>query len=296
MWDFYLAGSEACRFAYRRQHGVPDPDRQTPGCRAAAPATTSSVARGGAAPAGEAGGGSAPPDRVRLIQNSDNCRAPVGLAERARTNRSLRKTIGFSRGSRVCAPRSRTAGRSSKRKARTPPCAAPIATRNPCRRASTAPASQRVLELVGDSGRSSHSRKMLAQFQRQPQGHIAGLARARRIGAAEDFFDLVVVDRRARWARSTPRPARRPPPIAGDRLQPALRRRRARLHAPGEVAVQRRHRQIDLGQTLRPHLGASRSRSRTTRFDLVTMPTGWLVLRESTSSTERVTRYCRSIG
>ena len=60
------------------------------------------------------------------------------------------------------------------------------------------------------------------------------------------------------------------------RLQPLRRRRGARLHGAGELAVERRHRQRHLGEPACSAMRDRMSMSRITSADLVTMPTGWL--------------------
>ena len=94
--------------------------------------------------------------------------------------------------------------------------------------------------------------EQILRLQRQTQEDIAGLARAIGVGAGENGLHLVV--RHAGDDRRDHDRGRN----AGlrqllDRLQPARRRRRARLHRPRQIAVERRHRQRHLDQPALRH-------------------------------------------
>ena len=94
--------------------------------------------------------------------------------------------------------------------------------------------------------------KHVAQFARQPQDDIARLARAGGIGAGEDRLELLVVDRRNDRRGHD---ARRHAGVVErlDRLEPLLRRRRARLHLTRQRPIERRHRDEDLDQPVARH-------------------------------------------
>ena len=88
-------------------------------------------------------GDRAPARFARRVKNSDNCRRRLlGLRANGRLEQDRYAACRPFRESRACARRSRSAGRSSRRRGQSRPCACPIATRSPCRRAWIAPATR----------------------------------------------------------------------------------------------------------------------------------------------------------
>ncbi len=104
---------------------------------------------------------------------------------------------------------------------------------------------------VGKIGHQPFAEEV-AHFERKPQQHVAGLPHADGGGGIEDALDLGVVERgdhrghhdRGRHARRGQLP---------QRLEPARRRRRSRLHHAGEPGIERRHRQRHLDQIALRH-------------------------------------------
>ncbi len=88
------------------------------------------------------------------------------------------------------------------------------------------------------------------QLERQTQHRVAGGDGTRLLGGGEDVLHFGVVERRDHRRRQH---AGRDAGLGkrGDRFEAALRRRGARLHDPGELAVERCHRH---GNASEPHL------------------------------------------
>src|SRR5665213_531714 len=92
------------------------------------------------------------------------------------------------------------------------------------------------------------------QFERQAQHRVPGGDRAGILGGGQNVFHLGIVERRDHRRRQD---AGRDAGLGegGDGFEPALRGRRARLHDPRQLAVERRHRHRDAGEAPRRHFG-----------------------------------------
>ena len=134
----------------------------------------------------------------------------------------------------------------------------------------------------------------VAQLVRQPQHDIASLTGPRRIGAGQNRLQFLVIDRGNDWRGHHAR--RHAGVVEGlDRLEPLLRRRRAGLHLAGEPAIERGHRDKDLDQTI-PRHGRQKVEVAQDEVRFGDYGERMAVARASVSISDRVMRYCRSIG